>query len=187
MLLFQRQSYNRAHMYCTNCGAELSNNAQGCWRCNTPVAASEPVLATAPNSIAARVNEELYGIGGWLLFFWISIGLAPFVLLASAIRAKATVPGAVSAGLAVLCAVIAVQMWRRNPNAIDLLRMFILIESARALLVIAIATYQLPFRVTYGSGRADYAVAAMMLARCLAWWLYFRMSLRVRNTFGKNI
>src|SRR3954466_12874991 len=135
-------------MYCNHCGATLATNAQGCWRCNTTVSKPEPVISavSVPISLPPPINTGLYGVGGWLLFFWISIGFAPFFLLSNAIRAKATLPGAISICLAVLCVVIAFQMYRHDPNAIALLRIFILIEVARALMAIAIATYGFSFR-----------------------------------------
>jgi hypothetical protein len=73
---------------------------------------------------------------------------------------KLPLPGAIAVALSVLCIVIAIQMYRRDPNTLDMLRILILFELIRAVLVIAIAAYNLPFRLTIPGKYSDDNVAA---------------------------
>ena len=175
-------------MFCNSCGEALAHNSGFCTRCGARMAGSTS-NAPPPAAVARvpRTYVEPRGVGGWLLFFWISLVLSVFAYLIAALHSRLPLVGAIEIGMATIGAFLAFYTWQENPKALDLLNAIFLVSVIRAGLVVLIAYHHLSFRVTNPGRLSDYTIAAVTLFRVTAWWLYFHSSVRVRNTFGRNL
>lgn len=178
------QAVPDAERFCANCGTELSAAASQ----SQPAQAAAPVAAPAP-APAPAAPVALRGVGGWLLVFciWITIfsplmelrvlpylrylTLNPFLL--------------VSLGVTLYGVFTGIQLWTVRPQALTHLRIYFGLVLVTALL--SVVTF---FRMVGGemavgvSAVAGFAREFLFLA---VWVAYFRVSQRVRNTYGANL
>ena len=173
------QAVPDAERFCANCGTELSAAA-------APAPAATPAAAPAPLSAAPGA---LRGVGGWLLLFciWVTIfsplmelrllpylrylTLNPFLLVSFAVTAYGVFTG--------------IQLWTVRPQALTHLRIYFGIVLVATL--VSVATF---FRMVRGETMGGIWVFAGWLRAFLflaVWVAYFRISQRVRNTYGANL
>jgi hypothetical protein len=136
-------------------------------------------------------NQNLNGVQGWLLLFIIQRLYAPFALLPTFANMHATVPfttdraheifliNLISSTLSALIGVLAtIGIFRRTPWALNAVAMNLLL---------VIASYGIGF-LQHGSFNSAYlsrAIPGMLVS--IAWFSYFMVSERVRNTLGHNL
>src|SRR5262245_20396175 len=78
----------RKIMFCARCGKQIADESEICPLCGRPAnlelqpataaqAAAAPAVAPeeAPAPSFAGINRDLHGVGGWLLFFCVSLVL----------------------------------------------------------------------------------------------------------------
>ena len=135
-------------------------------------------------------NQNLTGVKGWLLLFIIQRLYAPFALLPTFANMH-TVPFAtdraheiflinlISSILTAFIGVLAtIGIFRRSPWALNAVAMNLLL---------VIASYGIGF-LQHGSFNSDYLSRAIPgIFVSVAWFAYFMVSERVRNTLGQNL
>jgi hypothetical protein len=163
-------------MFCNKCGAALEGPGGFCDRCGTPVV----VLPSIPP--AQLVQPKLRGVEGWLLLFVVGQAIVgPALLIRAMSGLSATSPftylGFAEVSLGFVAAIL---LWLQRTEAITCLRVFfalgILIEGTKLLLVLGTLGWE--------------TVLWIYLYRLIwffGWYSYFRTSVRVRNTYGRNI
>lgn len=176
-------------MFCNTCGQSLPASAQGCWNCNTPVMqghASKPVI-TAPGHLVPRCGPV--GLGGWLLFFWFGLAVVqPLVAFGQIRESTHPLDIIIYVVTIALCLSTAYLIYREDSRALLYLRALLAFSMLAVLLRIFLAQ-QAPGLEDWNSVRPDklWFRAGRVFLSLLAWWLYFRVSRRVHNTFGGNI
>jgi len=197
--------------FCRNCGSDLSQQQLGVVPSPftgepTPMAvsnvapsASAPMAAPSPAApaaaavpIAVRPVGELRGVGGWLLVFciWVTI-FDPLMdlRLLPYLRYLSTNPMLLlSFGLTAFGVVIGILLWGGNRAGLMLLRAYfpvVAILSVFGLVRYLAAMQRVPFEPWFlwtlvsSWGR--------VLVFLVVWVWYFRVSVRVRNTYGGNL
>ena len=178
-------------LFCQNCGLEHPLYVDVCPRCGhsqVPASGSPPV-----NVVLRQPEDELYGVGGWLLFFCISLTfLAPIrqaFIAANALRnlPTARVPietvlrlgsvGAIYGSLAVFSCVAGVMLWMEMPKGVMVAKAYLLVGAALPislyLLLYLVGLKVELFRIIFG--RLLYSVV---------WYSYLSVSRRVKVTYG---
>ena len=177
-------------LFCQNCGQEHTSQVYVCPRCGH----QQPASASAPvNAIVPQPADELFGVGGWLLFFCISLTfLAPAWqarIGARALRnlATARVPiqtllrlgsvGAIYSGLAVFSCIAGVILWTQRPQGVNVAKAYLLVAA-----VLPISLYLL----LYASGMHVDLVRIIFgrLLYSVTWFSYLTASRRVKVTYG---
>lgn len=142
----------------------------------------------AAAAVPQPVAGELRGVGGWLLLFciWVAIvdprymlRLLPYLRY---ITLNWTLP--LSLALTVVGMVTGIQLWRERPGALLLLRVYFGLVLALALLGIGMMFYG-----SYLMHVGIWSVFAWVWTAAFlgVWVTYFRVSQRVRNTYGRNL
>ena len=182
-------------MYCPTCGQAVPDAERFCAYCGTPLSAAEapsPVLAAAPAAAPAPVPAApgaLRGVSGWLLLFciWVTI-FSPLMALQVLpyLRYLTLNPFLlVSLGVTLYGIFTGIQLWTVRPQALTHLRVYFGLVLAWALL---------SFVTVFRLGRGPMAVGISALAGfgleflfLGIWVTYFRVSRRVRNTYGASL
>ena len=156
---------------------------------SAPMAApnpAAPVAAAVP--IAVRPVGELRGVGGWLLVFciWVTI-FDPLmdVRLLGYLRYLSLNPMLLgSLGLTAFGVVTGVMLWMGRREALVLLRVYFALVAVMVLF--GMASF---FRATHFEALGFWIVLAWgrAIAFLAVWISYFRVSVRVRNTYGGNL
>jgi hypothetical protein len=175
------QAVPDAERFCANCGTELSPPA-------TPSAAPVAAPDAAPPPVSAAPGA-LRGVGGWLLVFciWITIFSPLMELRVLPYLRYLTLNWflLVSLGVTAYGVFCGVQLWTVRAQALTHLRIYFGLVLAGALL--GIVTF---FRTMGGESSggiwifAGWARTFLFLA---IWITYFRVSKRVRNTYGASL
>ena len=151
-----------------------------CLRCG------ETIGAVAPHF--GGVEDTLHGVGGWLLLF--CVGLAMVAPAVSLIRALQN-PSLLSLAFIVLIAsyqiYVGALLWKVTPDALGTLKVYFIVVSVLGVVLLGggMAMLAVP-RLSRFSERLLLDGARTLLST-LIWWLYFRKSRRVRNTYGRNL
>jgi hypothetical protein len=181
------QAAQGAERFCANCGAELARPAGAV---SAPAASVAPVTATA----AAPAAGEPRGVAGWLLLYcvWIAI-VAPLMQLRlvgymreAAMQWSGNWMLMLSVGVTLFGVWTGVQLWRVDQLALAYLRVYFGLAAGMTLVGL------FSFLTSVGSGMPGViAMVVFGFVRSLVflavWVLYFRMSRRVRNTYGANL
>jgi len=199
------QAATGAERFCTNCGADLTKPAAAVAPTIVapapgttttaaaapaaapdvlPPSASAPALASAPQP----VTTELRGVGGWLLIFciWLTVVDSLFTLPALEYLRHGPLNWMLALSLALTAYGVftGIQLWRARPAALMLLRVYfglVLLETLFTIGLMFYGTYLM--HVSIWSIFAWIRVAAFLVG----WITYFRVSQRVRNTYGSNL
>jgi Protein of unknown function (DUF2569) len=143
---------------------------------------------------AANPQPKLYGVGGWLAFFCVSLTIfAPIVHLKIAAKAFKNLmyPGhlaqstllrldavfVIYAGLAIFSCVCGYMLWSENPRGPGVTKAYLVIAAAVVIVlysVLALAGMKIDL-FTIVLGRLVYTVC---------WYAYLSTSVRVRLTYG---
>ncbi len=134
--------------------------------------------------------QPLYGIRGWLLLFCIIVAFFnPLKLLVDASEAGWAV-AAFDVALAAFSVYVGICVARLSPRALPLLKAYFIV-----LLLLGLGSVAWAAVLAWFTNGAAGEEALMRLAGAGArtaffvaiWWSYFRRSLRVRNTYGRNL
>ena len=183
-------------MFCARCGEQIPDASQICPLCGREASLQidppAPLLAVSHPQSAVLTLPAIIGpsgVGGWLLFFCISLTvLSPLNIL---MRASAgwhlTSPYLLNDLGALYGTVVGAALWLKRPISLMLLRIYFIIAAGVAVLGVlnliatALRTHESLFLARGFTGALEY-VGILLL-----WFAYFRKSVRVRNTFGSNI
>lgn len=173
-------------MLCPTCAQPVQGSERFCNYCGGALAGTAPAAAGAT---APAASGELRGVGGWLLLFciWVTI-FSPLMELRVLPYLRYLGDNwmlLVSLGVTVFGIVTGVQLWRVKPQALVLLRLYF-----GGVLTMAVLSIFLFFRATHGEMLGGIWVFGGWLRTFLflgIWIAYFRVSKRVRNTYGANL
>jgi len=181
------QAATAAERFCTNCGGDLTQTQLATPPAATAAAGAATAYAPAPQAVAP-VASELRGVRGWLLLFcvWLaivdplySLRVLPYLRY---ISLNWTLP--LSLALVVYGMVTGIQLWRVRPGALTLLRIYFGFVVALTLFTIGLMFYgSFLMHVGIWSVFAWVETAAFLAV----WVTYFRVSKRVRATYGRNL
>jgi len=186
-------------MFCARCGQQIPDASELC-----PLCGREATLALVPQPAPAVSSLPQFpypslpivhgpkGVEGWLLFYCISLTvLGPALLSLSyyfAIRLRGINPE-ISLGIARVLygMVVGIFLWMRHLAALALLRIYF-IAVAAATLFLMLEAVSLSLRI-HSSIFLSSRFSSLMTSAgiTLLWFLYFRRSVRVRNTYGANL
>ena len=168
-------------MFCCNCGVEAGDAVGYCSRCGARLPAVTPATPEFEFAVARRPD-----IDGWLMLFAIGVTFfAPLRVLADLMK-NVNNPGLVTINLALIALSVytGVLLWTRNPEALKMVRIYLI--SNAAFLVLRLSGLSQMGAVD--SSRMDHTFAIVLRlfsVGCWAW--YFHKSRRVLATFGENI
>lgn len=179
-------------LFCQNCGLEQSSYADVCPGCGRRWSPAPGV--PSPNIILPQPSDDLYGVGGWLLLFCLSLTFAVPIrhalIAEKALRnlASARVPiqillrlgslGAIYAALAVFSFTAGLMLWMEKPKALKVARAYLVIG---AVLPIALS---LLLQLS-GMRMRLFPIVFDRLAYSVLWCSYLQKSHRVLVTYGK--
>jgi hypothetical protein len=198
------QARQGAERFCANCGTDLMKAPaqaapvpqSGIVTPQAAVQAAPPAVFQAaaapvvfPATPAAPAAEDLTGVGGWLLLFCIILTIFDplwSLRLIPVLRYGLTVNPIlfVSFGLTAYGVFTGIMLWTRNPSALTCLRVYFAL-----VVVVALAGVFTYFRAIRVAGFSfQMAIALLRVAAFLGIWVsYFRVSKRVRATYGANL
>jgi hypothetical protein len=181
-------------MFCARCGQQIPDASEICPQCGreaTLIPPSSPSVTTpqlsnssAPNFMpAAMLPRKRKEVDGWLMFFCILlIVIAPLFVMFMAWSAEPgpdTAAYIVWAGFGVL---VGVMIWNLYRHSFVLLWIYFGVTALLLAMRIADFIFVVPNRnaheITLIFRSAIYSVA---------WFLYFKRSDRVKETFGRNL
>jgi hypothetical protein len=184
-------------MFCARCGEQIPDASQTCQICRQEATLKlDPVLSPAPTEpyppyafVTIPQNLGPKGVGGWLWIFCVNASvLAPaFALARWSERGFQNPVYALEQIRLLYGAVVGVFLWMQLPIALVLLRIYFIFVAAEFVLLwlrlvsVALARHVSLFELT------GFSPTLWALGLALAWFLYFRKSQRVRNTYGTNI
>jgi hypothetical protein len=175
-------------MYCTSCGQALSIDSGFCTRCGNPVAQAQAVPIETVRSSSRIACTQPRGLGGWLLFFWIGmVFLKPLFEFRDATTSVGAIHWVIPIGIIAVCITTGVFIYQEDPRALTMLKVFLIVEGIFALLLLveAALAYHDGERLFYRD--SPFVAGTKLGLPTTVWWLYFRQSVRVRNTFGRNL
>ncbi len=184
-------------MFCARCGQHIPDAIEICPLCGREAslslipqpAADFPLTSKTvlPLSVA---SQEPNGIGGWLLFYCLTLTLlspAYLLLYFSMMPYRVvTIYSLIGILRGFLGVVVGILLWMRRPVALFLLRGYFIYIAAGLLLSaleIARSMMRTSSPILAGSGFAVLVSTGITIL----WFLYFRRSVRVRNTYGANL
>jgi hypothetical protein len=183
-------------VFCARCGEQIPDASEICPLCAREASihidppAPLPALSY-PRSTALTLPAIVgpIGIGGWLLFFCISLTvLSPLnILMRTSAGWRLSSPNLLNDLAALYGAVVGTVLWLKQPISLMLLRIYFIIAAGVAVLAMlnliatALRMHEPLFLMRGFTGALEY-VGIMLL-----WFAYFRKSARVRNTYGSNI
>lgn len=184
-------------MFCARCGQQIPEASVTCPLCGQettlklePVPAPAPAKAGAPyDFVTIPQNLGPSGVGGWLFFFCISVTIfGSLVLIGQFLTLHFQNRLAELEAIRLLYgAIVGVFLWIERPIAILLLRIYFGLLAVSYLLAflnltsIALARHTTPFQIP------QFYSVLIAAGFSFLWFLYFRKSERVRNTYGRNI
>jgi hypothetical protein len=136
-------------------------------------------------------DPSLSGVGGWLLFFCISLTiLDPLYSVIQAIgdprisqNGLAIVMILCIAGFSIYTGFL---LWKVRPDALKVLKGYFIFLFALACIGI-LGSFAVSFTTDTLTAIESLATQAARLVSVAIWALYFKKSRRVRNTFGRNL
>jgi hypothetical protein len=141
----------------------------------------------APLEPFAQLEKKhpLYGIHGWLMVFCATQTiLSPVFILFAAVTGFLKTPLVIAFQLA-LCGFAVytgVSVWHMRPNALKIVKAFLFVILVLGF-VEAFPPHWLHLKNTTPSAAPD--IQPLVVAA--SWWLYFKLSKRVKVTFGRNL
>ena len=183
-------------MFCARCGEQIPDTSETCPLCGreasihiAPPAPLPTVSHPQSAALALPVIIGPTGVGGWLLFFCVSLTiLAPLPMLMRASSGWHLIPRYLFDDLRLLYGmVVGAALWLKQPVSLMLLRIYFIIAAAMAVLSVlnlvsaALRAHESLFLMP-GFTPTFWSVGIILL-----WFAYFRKSARVRNTYGSNL
>ena len=182
--------------FCYNCGKPLTQvmvSPSGAAVAPAPRVAPTHQPATQPGAAAPadlpaadpellRIRSEhpeLVGVGGWLGWFSIVIGVLSPLFILGGIISEPSVYSVFDLALGAFSIYTAVLIWRVSPRALRMTKILLILE-------FCIAALLLVAQLSDTSSKSDPA-ATRMLFGSIVWFSYFKKSRRVKATFGRSI
>ena len=134
-------------------------------------------------------RDPFQGVGGFLLFFCISIAIfRPLGFVAEILQNPHDMFGVVfDLGLAAFSIYTGVHTWRARPNALKLIKVYFIVTLAVPCLMILRVSTNIKEIVQQSPSENPVATGLQTLIAVAIWWSYFAQSKRVRATFGSNL
>lgn len=198
---------------CGNCGVQNVDDHRFCKACGCPLTAAaqqglplaEPKTtggAPAAEQIASSLQpptgaftaipnraRKLQGVGGWLLFFCVSLTVInPLMILGEAGNSKNPFVITVDLALTVFSIYTGITVWLLRPNSFKWLRVFFLVQLVLGAMTLASSIPTGQSEAEYGSPSSSALTSGIRTVLAVSiWWCYFKKSERVRVNFGANL
>jgi hypothetical protein len=134
-------------------------------------------------------SVEPSGLGGWLLFFWVGMTfLSPLFSTSNAMKSGDPVDWCFAMAITGSGLTAGYFVYEEDPRALQWLRILLFIGAIHALFLFmkAWGSHSLSDAQANATDRYFFYGGKRAIG-ILIWWLYFKYSDRVRNTFGRNI
>lgn len=193
-------------MFCARCGQQIPE-VEICPLCGqeTAIHLEPPPIAAVASAPAPMLDQgpiqqftiNPSGVQGWLLVYCILLTTLSPLLIMFQIFATMTVSAfrhmpdsflLLDALRVFYGVVVGVFLWAKKPIALVLLRIYF---AAVAVMLVLNTLRQIEFFMRihssqlYLSGR--FTVIGMLMGYTVLWFVYFKKSVRVRNTYGANL
>lgn len=185
------------NMFCARCGQRIPDASELC-----PLCGREATLALVPQPAPAALAQPQFvlpslpiihgpkGVGGWLLFYCVSLTiLSPvYLLLYFLVTPYRVVTIYLFFGIlrGFWGIVVGIFLWMRRPVALFLLKGYF-IYIAAGLLLNALEIVRAMMRTESWTLTGNRFAVLASTGITVLWFLYFRRSVRVRNTYGANL
>lgn len=185
------------NMFCARCGQQIPNDSELC-----PLCGREATLALVPQPAPAALAQPQFvlpslpiahgpkGVGGWLLFYCVSLTiLSPvYLLLYFLVTPYRVVTIYLFIGIlrGFWGIVVGIFLWMRRPVALFLLKGYF-IYIAAGLLLNALEIVRAMMRTESWTLTGNRFAVLASTGITVLWFLYFRRSVRVKNTYGANL
>ncbi|HET9365428.1 MAG TPA: DUF2569 family protein [Candidatus Angelobacter sp.] len=195
-------------MFCARCGQQIPDASEICPLCGREatlkldpppampapaMSAATPAATVAPGQIQWPAEPavigppmrrpDLKGVGGWLLFFCISLTLfAPVLMLVRVWSGGFELEGMIDLALTAFGVLVGIMVWNVHPRAFVLLWVYFGLMAL--LLVLGIAG---SFVASEEQNPNEIMQLFRALISIIIWFLYFKKSDRVQATFGRNL
>lgn len=185
------------NMFCARCGQRIPDASELC-----PLCGREATLALVPQPAPAALAQPQFvlpslpiihgpkGVGGWLLFYCVSLTiLSPvYLLLYFLVTPYRVVTIYLFIGIlrGFWGIVVGIFLWMRRPVALFLLKGYF-IYIAAGLLLNALEIVRAMMRTESWTLTGNRFAVLASTGITVLWFLYFRRSVRVRNTYGANL
>jgi hypothetical protein len=135
-----------------------------------------------------EVEDTLRGVGGWLLLFCVGLTMvAPALAVFRAFQSLVLMSVALQLLIASYQLYVGVLLWKMTPNALGTLKVyFIVVAVLGGLCIVAAGAVLTVPRLSAFSVRFLWDGVRTLVSTGI-WWMYFRESRRVRNTYGRNL
>jgi|SRR5450432_2488927 hypothetical protein len=174
-------------MFCANCGQPVSSVQRFCQSCGSLQPAGfggtpQTAAGTYPSIETARPHE-LEGVFGWLRFFCFLITVVAPVGLFIPDRRLPLAIAAIHGVLIIFGILVGANLWSVGRNALEMLKVYFFAR----FLFDAVLVFQRTFSITDARSLGTAVGGFIGLMITVVWFLYFRNSLRVKATYGRNI
>jgi hypothetical protein len=184
-------------VFCARCGEQIPDASETCPLCGRETTLridaaplSHPVQTQSATPNFYYAGSGVQGVGGWLLFFCLILTLASPVIVFAQIAAQPHGPNSynlIDVARVLYGVVVGIILWMQRRIAIQLVGVYFIVVLATIVLVLLIflaawTRTKSPFLLGRGIGSILPSVIHNVL-----WFLYFRKSERVRNTYGANL
>jgi len=190
-------------MFCARCGQQVPNATEICPLCGreaslrlVPQLAPDIPWVSKASLPISTLSPGPSGVRGWLLFYCLGLTLLGpayilillyFVSRFSTVSYRLVTTHYFMDFLRVLFGlVVGIFLWMRRPGSLVLLKgYFIYIAAVTALFTLEAVSAMMRSRSSIASSRFTSILFSTGIT--LLWFLYFRRSVRVRNTYGANL
>ena len=195
---------------CKRCGNQLAPGAKYCSRCGIHLVPESEVPEHDRNEeigYPASADQNPIGIGGWLLLFCVGLTIIGPLYSCCWINANwqitqikfdhmpnlklaAVWENAGMLALVVYGFVVGLMIWRGNANGREIAKKYLIIRLLSFILIEIVTIMLLGSKPHHSFTVVNYGVACPAIGEIfyfLIWWLYFKKSIRVRNTYGAAI
>jgi hypothetical protein len=197
-------------MFCARCGQQIPDACDICPLCgrestlkvDPPPAISGPAAVAAPGQIqwpdeTVAINPparrpDLRGVGGWLLiycelltilapaffllFYWFALKLHPRRFSGITDLAR------VAFGM-----IVGIFLWARRSGALTLLNIYFLVLAV-SIVLFGLESYFYGLRLHRSFFLSlQFKSLVLNMGVTILWFAYFKRSVRVRNTYGRNL
>jgi hypothetical protein len=181
-------------MFCARCGQQIPDASEICQVCGreaTLIPSSPPFVTTQPFSNSPALNftpaatplSKQKEVGGWLMFFCILLTLVnPIYVLVMAWSGDYGIEFLFNIVWAAFGALVGRMVWGVQQRVFPLLWIYFGITALRIALAVAnfiSAEERVPVQ--------EFILVFRSAIYSIAWFLYFKRSDRVKETFGRNL